>query len=134
MTAAADIQIRAADTGKNAGGMFVQNPFVSSDFGNYLGHVRAFTLPAGEYAIWIKQSNQFLRYKDPHAGKSFQVVAGQTRYFGDFWILGCGTIRAGFRDNWAEVKDKFAQVYPGLNLNTVSMDVIANDAPDNGAP
>jgi hypothetical protein len=124
MVAASDLAIRAANTGKMVSWLFVQNPFTKSDFTGYLGHVYALTLPAGEYAFWIKQSNRFFGYEDPHVGKGFHVVSGQTEYLGDFWIRGCGNIQAGFRNRWPEVKAKFAAVYPSLDLNSVRIDVI----------
>lgn len=131
MTVASDLLIRSADTGKAVQGLFVQNPFSKSDFDGYLGHVYAFTLPAGEYAFWIQQSNRFFGYEDPHAGKSFHVVAGETKYVGDFWVRGCGSIQAGFRNQWPAVKSKFAEIYPALDVNAVRIDLI-RDSTVNG--
>jgi hypothetical protein len=125
--AASDLAIRDVDTAKIVKTLFVQNPFVKSDFPDHLGHVYAFSLPPGEYAFWLLQSNQFFRYADGHVDRSFRVASGDLTYLGDFLVRGCGGIQTMFYDNWPNVKGKFTEVYPALDLERVTKSIIQSD-------
>jgi hypothetical protein len=127
MAAATNLTVRGVGSGKVVQTLLANNPYIKSDFADHTGFVYAFSLDPGVYEFWLTNANPYAYYKNGHVGGSFQVVAGQAKYVGEFWIQGCGAVQTGFRDNWQQVKGTYSQVYPNLTLNSVRTDLVKAD-------
>ncbi len=114
------LQVRKAGmAGMMADGtLHLNNAYVKSDFDGYYGGVTAIAVPAGDYYLALGVTNPSQTYRTPRIA-DFQVAAGEVRYLGNFDVRGCGNLRISVSDKWSQVRSKFQERYPRIDLDRV---------------
>lgn len=100
------------------GTLHLNNAYLKSDFDGYYGVVSAIAIPAGDYYLALGVTNPSQTYRTPRIA-DFRVAAGEVRYLGNFEVRGCGDVRIAVSDKWSEVRSKFQERYPRVDVHRV---------------
>jgi hypothetical protein len=107
-----------------AGSARINHRFDTSAFPNHWGHVWAFSVDPGNYYFTIGTSSGLYAYNKPRLS-DLRIGAGEVKYVGDVHIQGCGrTIKLSVADRWGQVRSKFVETYPNVNLRAMKAELI----------
>jgi len=95
-----------------------------SAFPNYWGHVWAFTVEPGDYYFSVGTVSPNFHYPKPRLS-DIRIAAGDVKYVGDVHVQGCGRkIGLTVADRWGQVRSKFVETYPNVNLRAMKIELI----------
>ena len=125
--AATSLIIKKADAqprpGESIGMYQANNPFVKSDFEEQYGKVYTIALEPGDYDFWLMVNNATWRYEDLILTERIRVEAGQIRYIGEFFVLGCGNVYIMLRDQSTRDIEFLQRATPSLDAESVDIDL-----------
>ena len=118
------IRVRAAARLPLLKGQFITNGLMTkSAFPDRYGNVHALTIESGEYFFEFAPLSGLHHYRDGRLS-NIRIAAGEVKYVGDVGIQGCGNVRTTVANKWSQVRGKFAETHPNLNLRSVKIELI----------
>jgi len=118
------IRVRVAARLPLLKGQFITNGLMTkSAFPDRYGNVHALTIEPGEYFFELAPLSGLHHYRDGRLS-NIRIAAGEVKYVGDVGIQGCGNVRTTVANKWSQVRGKFAETHPNLNLRSVKIELI----------
>jgi len=108
----------------HSGSARINHLFDKSAFPNYWGHVWAFTVEPGDYYFSVGTVSPHFHYPKPRLS-DIRITAGEVKYVGDVHVQGCGAkIGLTVANRWGQVRSKFVETYPNVNLRAMKTELI----------
>ena len=108
----------------HAGSARINHLFDKSAFPNSWGHVWAFTVEPGDYYFSVGTVSPHFHYPKPRLS-DIRIAAGEIKYVGDVHVRGCGKkIGLTVANRWGQVRGKFVETYPNVNLSPMKTELI----------
>jgi hypothetical protein len=92
-------------------------------FANYFGNVHALTIAPGNYTMEFDIFSMQHYYRDNKLLR-IRVKPGEVTYVGDAHVEGCQNIKLTITNRWNQVRSKFQETYPKLDLRAVKFELL----------
>lgn len=107
-------------------GISPNNVYVKSLFPDFYGHIQAVEVAPDDYAfdasLIAPVHTTMLDSEGKPTSIGFSAHSGELIYIGNIGTKGC-TASIEITDRWRQVRAKFSEIYPNLDLSRVHVDL-----------